>query len=216
MEHITISSRPSHFPSPPPTTTTEEYLLDSSSPSSWWLISQFHPMKTCHYLGRFLVILIVSLVIGSMIIMCTVLLPYAFSSSSFSSYGLWINECCFVYLILLSLFNYGMTVFSYPGYVEQQQWDFHSEDGGIDGDQQSLKWVFTKCNRCERLRPPRAHHCRICEKCILKMDHHCAWVNNCIGLYNHRYFFLSLFWFYIICWYYATVSIYLLSGIEVS
>jgi palmitoyltransferase ZDHHC3/7/25 len=198
------------------------FLNLSSFPQSWWcwLNDGFPPMKTWHYLGRFLVILILSLVLGEMIIMCTVLFPTIFSSFS---YGLlWMNESCFGYLMILGLFNYGMTVLTCPGYVEPS-WEedpspliiIAGDDEG-DSDRSNLKWIPTKCNRCELLRPPRAHHCRICEKCILKMDHHCAWVNNCIGLYNHRYFFLSLFWFHLSCWYYAIISIYFLSIIKVS
>lgn len=46
----------------------------------------------------------------------------------------------------------------------------------------------TFCAKCNRHRPPRAHHCAICERCVLRYDHHCPWVGNCIGLYNMRYF----------------------------
>ncbi|CAI2296097.1 unnamed protein product [Caenorhabditis sp. 36 PRJEB53466] len=47
---------------------------------------------------------------------------------------------------------------------------------------------WTTCTRCDSLRPPRAHHCRVCKRCIRKMDHHCPWVNNCVGEYNQKYF----------------------------
>jgi len=29
------------------------------------------------------------------------------------------------------------------------------------------------CERCESIKPDRAHHCSVCHKCILRMDHHC-------------------------------------------
>ncbi|KAJ1311007.1 hypothetical protein OPQ81_009514 [Rhizoctonia solani] len=30
-----------------------------------------------------------------------------------------------------------------------------------------------RCNKCQGLKPERAHHCRVCKSCILKYDHHC-------------------------------------------
>ncbi|KAF8055329.1 PAT16 [Scenedesmus sp. PABB004] len=48
------------------------------------------------------------------------------------------------------------------------------------------------CKKCQRYKPPRAHHCRVCERCVLRMDHHCPWVANCIGHANYRAFFLLL------------------------
>ncbi|KRX04173.1 hypothetical protein PPERSA_11297 [Pseudocohnilembus persalinus] len=44
------------------------------------------------------------------------------------------------------------------------------------------------CNKCEKIRPLRAHHCTMCNQCILKMDHHCPWINNCVGHLNQQYF----------------------------
>lgn len=49
------------------------------------------------------------------------------------------------------------------------------------------------CFKCEKIKEPRTHHCKICGTCILRMDHHCPWVGNCVGLYNHKYFIQFLF-----------------------
>ncbi|KAK3089847.1 hypothetical protein FSP39_007055 [Pinctada imbricata] len=50
------------------------------------------------------------------------------------------------------------------------------------------------CPKCNRKRPPRAHHCRRCQQCVLRMDHHCPWINNCVGEENHWAFMQLLFW----------------------
>lgn len=52
---------------------------------------------------------------------------------------------------------------------------------------------FTFCDKCQQVKPPRAHHCQVCGKCIIKMDHHCPFIGNCIGIGNHK-----LFWNFLI------------------
>lgn len=34
---------------------------------------------------------------------------------------------------------------------------------------------FRICEKCNLLKPDRAHHCSVCDACVLKMDHHCPW-----------------------------------------
>lgn len=48
------------------------------------------------------------------------------------------------------------------------------------------------CHKCNRVKPPRTHHCSICRTCVLKMDHHCPWFNGCVGYRNHAHFFMFL------------------------
>jgi DHHC palmitoyltransferase len=57
------------------------------------------------------------------------------------------------------------------------------------------------CDKCDALRPPRCHHCRICNRCILQYDHHCVWLNNCVGYNNVRSFVLLLVYLTLGCWY---------------
>lgn len=53
----------------------------------------------------------------------------------------------------------------------------------MSGEKRTCKW-------CNKVKPDRAHHCRVCRMCILKMDHHCPWIYNCVGYKNQKFFFL--------------------------
>lgn len=50
------------------------------------------------------------------------------------------------------------------------------------------------CERCELVKPNRAHHCRHCGTCVLGMDHHCPWIGQCCGARNHIHFVAFCFW----------------------
>ncbi|TFK27940.1 zf-DHHC-domain-containing protein [Coprinopsis marcescibilis] len=53
--------------------------------------------------------------------------------------------------------------------------------------------TMTRCGRCDKSRPERAHHCKVCNRCVLKYDHHCpVRINQCVGLHNERHFVLFL------------------------
>eukprot|EP00397_Hematodinium_sp_SG-2012_P064382 GEMP01090959.1.p1 GENE.GEMP01090959.1~~GEMP01090959.1.p1 ORF type:complete len:197 (+),score=21.77 GEMP01090959.1:219-809(+) len=110
-------------------------------------------------------------------------------------------------LLLMVIYCYIMTVLTDPGSVPDEGWDvkpISTKDNPDDpppvlphqtatyetkhsGAQRLCKW-------CLKYKPDRAHHCRMCKRCVLVMDHHCPWVYNCIGHYNHKYFFLLLFY----------------------
>lgn len=68
-----------------------------------------------------------------------------------------------------------------------------------------IRW----CRRCDRLKPPRAHHCKACgrsvfskpsqtlltsKRCIPKMDHHCPWTSNCVSHFTFPHFIRFLFY----------------------
>ena len=40
------------------------------------------------------------------------------------------------------------------------------------------------CDKCDVIRPPRAHHCSVSNRCVLQYDHFCIWLNNSVGYNN--------------------------------
>lgn len=72
------------------------------------------------------------------------------------------------------------------------------EDGHVER-QPVPYWSWVQCFLCQRLRPPRCHHCIICGCCVLKRDHHCYMTGACIGLNNQRYFIVFLLWAALAC-----------------
>ncbi|CAL1532847.1 unnamed protein product [Lymnaea stagnalis] len=58
-------------------------------------------------------------------------------------------------------------------------------------DENGLEWRY--CSKCERYKPPRAHHCDACRMCVLRRDHHCFLIGKCIGHFNQRYFIVFCF-----------------------
>ncbi|KAI1296864.1 Palmitoyltransferase ZDHHC2 [Halotydeus destructor] len=66
---------------------------------------------------------------------------------------------------------------------------------------------FRLCEKCNLIKPDRAHHCSVCETCVLKMDHHCPWVNNCVCHANYKFFVLFLGYAFALCIFSAAASL---------
>eukprot|EP01094_Clydonella_sp_ATCC50884_P016812 TRINITY_DN2828_c0_g1_i1.p1 TRINITY_DN2828_c0_g1~~TRINITY_DN2828_c0_g1_i1.p1 ORF type:complete len:298 (-),score=55.63 TRINITY_DN2828_c0_g1_i1:80-973(-) len=84
--------------------------------------------------------------------------------------------------------SFWRAVFESPGYVNGAQ------DQLLENERTDEHSSRLFCSKCNKRRPPRAHHCSMCEKCVLKMDHHCPVINNCVGWGNYKFFLLLLFW----------------------
>ncbi|CAG2055420.1 unnamed protein product [Timema podura] len=63
------------------------------------------------------------------------------------------------------------------------------------------------CDKCQHVKPDRAHHCSVCGECVLKMDHHCPWVNNCVAFTNYKFFILFLGYALLYCVFIAATTL---------
>jgi len=116
-----------------------------------------------------------------------------------------IHAFCFGVIVSMMFANYLKAWMGDPGGVPS---DFaptapETEQPSNDGDQLIQATTCRFCKKCDKHKPPRAHHCRICKRCVLRMDHHCPWVQNCVGARNLKFFVLFLFYAACSCFYYA-------------
>lgn len=146
-------------------------------------------------MGLFLVTLALGLIGGVALFWFYVILPLLTVDYSFGRY---FHIVLAIIVLFEVLFNYFMVVRTNPGNppVEwTQAMEKHIDTLRTDtADPRKGEGFSMWCKRCNKAKPPRAHHCFICNRCIARMDHHCPWMNNCVGYQNHRYFILFLNW----------------------
>uniref|UniRef100_A0A7S0X0I2 S-acyltransferase n=1 Tax=Chlamydomonas leiostraca TaxID=1034604 RepID=A0A7S0X0I2_9CHLO len=92
------------------------------------------------------------------------------------------------WLLFNVAWNHALCIFTHPGCTA------HVELQDLHAAMRALPHEWRTCRKCNRPKPPLAHHCSICNQCVLRMDHHCPWMANCVGHYNYKYFFLYLFY----------------------
>lgn len=107
----------------------------------------------------------------------------------------------FHYLMLMTLWSYYQTVFTEPGKVPRNFWLTNEDMDALNSapsepERQAIfnhivsernipiatrtySGSFRVCEKCNLIKPDRAHHCSVCDCCVLKMDHHCPW---CVSL----------------------------------
>ncbi|XP_032774217.1 palmitoyltransferase ZDHHC20 isoform X1 [Rattus rattus] len=130
-----------------------------------------------------------------------------------------------VYLVAFHLFfvmfvwSYWMTIFTSPAspskefYLSNSEKERYEKEFSQERQQDILRRaardlpIYTTsaskairyCEKCQLIKPDRAHHCSACDRCVLKMDHHCPWVNNCVGFTNYKFFMLFLLYSLLYC-----------------
>ncbi|KAM5278906.1 palmitoyltransferase ZDHHC20 isoform 5-T5 [Hipposideros larvatus] len=140
------------------------------------------------------------------------------------------NGKAVVYLVTFHLsfvmfvWSYWMTIFTSPAspskefYLSNSEKERYEKEFSPERQQDILRRtardlpIYTTsgsrtiryCERCQLIKPDRAHHCSACDICILKMDHHCPWVNNCVGFSNYKFFLLFLLYSLLYCLFVAT------------
>ncbi|XP_023046418.1 palmitoyltransferase ZDHHC20 isoform X1 [Piliocolobus tephrosceles] len=143
----------------------------------------------------------------------------------FTIFGNEENGKTVVYLVAFHLFfvmfvwSYWMTIFTSPAspskefYLSNSEKERYEKEFSQERQQEILRRaaralpIYTTsasktiryCEKCQLIKPDRAHHCSACDSCVLKMDHHCPWVNNCVGFSNYKFFLLFLLYSLLYC-----------------
>eukprot|EP00040_Diaphanoeca_grandis_P009933 m.50891 g.50891 ORF g.50891 m.50891 type:complete len:318 (-) comp21360_c0_seq2:147-1100(-) len=154
-----------------------------------WVVENFVSL-----IGPLFVALVWILISGIVWAWYSILRPYLWHKDPFMC----IFHAIFAHYLLLNVvFHYYKGTTVHPG-VPPEVTTGQYERG--------LRENLKHCKKCKGLKPPRAHHCSICKTCVLNMDHHCPWLNTCVGHYNHRYFFLFMWYIWLGCIYVSSVA----------
>eukprot|EP01089_Gocevia_fonbrunei_P002672 TRINITY_DN12588_c0_g1_i1.p1 TRINITY_DN12588_c0_g1~~TRINITY_DN12588_c0_g1_i1.p1 ORF type:complete len:317 (-),score=22.09 TRINITY_DN12588_c0_g1_i1:26-976(-) len=158
-------------------------------------------------IGPLFVLTAWTLLSSTVYIFFTVILPYHVETI-WSVAGLF-HLCIDIFLMQGVFFNYFMCVFTPAGTSPEPSDEDMEKIHQLENEPAPERGRgFSKfCRPCRALKPRRSHHCHVCGRCVLKMDHHCPWVSNCVGHYNHRYFFLFLFYMTIGAVYIALMTV---------
>ncbi|THV00088.1 hypothetical protein K435DRAFT_935672 [Dendrothele bispora CBS 962.96] len=103
---------------------------------------------------------------------------------------------------------------------------FSPLENGFRGDERAgrlniTRAEITKCRKWGKMRPERAHHCRICNRYVMKYDHHSPsyyplrrfypyslGINQCVGVDNERHFVMFMMY---LC---LSTALYVLLGYQ--
>jgi palmitoyltransferase ZDHHC3/7/25 len=85
-----------------------------------------------------------------------------------------VNLAAFETLIVFICASYIRAATTDPGSVEKHTASKETDLYPPESDPLRLyKPKRRFCEKCECIKPPRAHHCSTCGRCVNKMDHHC-------------------------------------------
>jgi len=164
-------------------------------------------------LGPVLILFAMTLISVLSIIWFTELMPF------YTPYGTLLNlphTALSIFVLFNIIFNYLMTVMTPPGSppAAREEEKELLENLKREPAPRRGEGFSRYCKVCKKVKPPRAHHCHICNMCVLKMDHHCPWVANCVGHFNHKFFYLFMFYTWVATFYLSIFSVGILFDME--
>ena len=107
------------------------------------------------------VVITIILIYENALVFYLYLFPYWWSHELYLRF--FFNVIVGHWLLINSIVHYYYAIQTSPGFVADLE--------NKPSSQEELS--YTKCSKCDILRPPRAHHCKVCQKCVVRFDHHC-------------------------------------------